>query len=269
MPHPVLRKHITCPRDPRQKPNGSPLRESRVLDCIPCLGMDAGSRWYLHESQRSVAVFAIDQLVWTALSTADTYYDEDQPNNTDLVRYWHKNISKGRGQVDFISGMSMSGAMTNNTLYSDPCRYFLAVVEKEVKKVLCEYAHIISTIQDVVQKRYVVLSFHFVFQNRRLKHQVGWAYLYTLYFLDLNFGIFNGGSSCHPDGCPEQVLINFSIGINPRPLDNPFWSSCIPSKRISPTHWMSGTTSRKNIFGLLTSSPRTSTWETSRGRFTT
>lgn len=158
IPYVVLRQQTTPFTDPRQRPNGEPLRGSWLVNCIPA--KKPNMRWYLYEAQRSIAVVVTDERVWTALGTTDTFFDG--PNSKDSAEYRHK-IWENHSQVtvdpisgDMLSGTDGLGAEGGGRDHLlDPCHFFHAGFESAIEAILLEYGPIVTIMEAVVKKGYV------------------------------------------------------------------------------------------------------------------
>ncbi|KAK0746813.1 hypothetical protein B0T18DRAFT_160004 [Schizothecium vesticola] len=165
VPYMVLRQHRKPRKDPRRrKPNGDSLRGSWPVGCIPATKPRA--RWYLHQAQRSLAVVVIAKRVWTAFGTTDIFFDGSKCKDSVAYRHdlWAKDELRDRVAMDPMGswrvyvlgtdGVRKEGS--DGDLLSDPWLYFLAMLEWAMTVAQCEYAPIITEMQEAVNNGYLV-----------------------------------------------------------------------------------------------------------------
>lgn len=181
----VLRQHRTLREDPRRKPNGDPLRGSWPAGCIPAKKPRA--RWYLHQAQRSLAVVVIVKRVWTAFGTTDIFFDGSKCKDSVAYRHdvWAKDELRDRVAMEPMRSWRVYMHETDGVrdegsdgdFLSDPWLYFLAMLEWAMTVAQCEYAPIITEMQDAVNNGYV--GHPLITPSAALWQQLNWELLLT------------------------------------------------------------------------------------------
>jgi hypothetical protein len=153
LPFYVLRNHGELRHDSRERANGQPLRRSWKLDCLcessPATESPSGSSWCLYEAQTSIVLIGIDDRVWTAYATIDTYYEPDSANS---VGFYEAEWNDHGVLLDPMTGNG--GIREFSRPLWDARTYFLSVLEAHLDNYLFELDGITRAMKEVVDKRY-------------------------------------------------------------------------------------------------------------------
>jgi len=101
-----------------------------------------------------VAIFGIEESIWTAIGTMDTFFEPIGSRHS--VKYHHDLRKTSRDRQDPISGRMYPQQGAQNTelsSFSDPRKYFLALLEQWMRRVLVvEYGVIANKMQEAAKE---------------------------------------------------------------------------------------------------------------------
>jgi hypothetical protein len=136
-------------KDTRTKPDGKPLRESRVLPSLsqsPNESKSTNKLYCLYEAQTSVAVTGIDHWVWVAYCFVDTYFE-----SKNMVE-WYDKLTGTNGRIRGRADPFAAGHIDAGKPIRTPREYFFKVFEIRTNEILKEWNEIFLWVEKEVKQ---------------------------------------------------------------------------------------------------------------------
>ncbi|KAL0941333.1 uncharacterized protein CTRU02_204096 [Colletotrichum truncatum] len=136
MPYFAWRKTSYLVNDSRTLTNNNPLRRSFDLSFLSETKMEkliVEKNNYLYEAHTAFCITGRATSVWTAVCLADTFFDEQDPNNEQMLSYYTNNNDSDPMFYD-TDALSVGELTADGVSVTDPREYFLLIAKSQVKK---------------------------------------------------------------------------------------------------------------------------------------
>ncbi|KAF0322792.1 hypothetical protein GQ607_010033, partial [Colletotrichum asianum] len=148
--HFVLEFHIPyyvwrngTPRlDCRMTTSAESIRKSHELSFLSTPGLKIDEPDHLHQAQTSICLAGWNTSTWVATCLVDTYYDEDDPNNESMLRFYELVDSDPDCQSVSMDALSLGTKTADRAMINEAREYFFVIVKVHMEKISGEWYHI-------------------------------------------------------------------------------------------------------------------------------